>query len=104
MTAVSNLSNQTTRPILSRWPRLTRLPLALEITLALLLKIAILFALWNAFFSQPQAKHMLLPTAQVEQHLLANATNSDSYDPKSVRTVHSNPSSIPQSKAQHGSH
>ncbi|MGV8893826.1 MAG: cytochrome oxidase putative small subunit CydP [Burkholderiaceae bacterium] len=66
------------KPILSRWPRLTRLPLALEITLALLLKIAIIFALWYAFFSNPQAKHMLLPTEQVEQHLLTSASDSDS--------------------------
>ena len=58
----------------SRWPRLTRLPLALEIALALLLKLAILFALWHAFFSQPQARHMLLPVRQVEQQLLAGAS------------------------------
>ncbi|MGV8899154.1 MAG: cytochrome oxidase putative small subunit CydP [Burkholderiaceae bacterium] len=64
------------KPILSRWPRLTRLPLALEIALALLLKIAIIFALWYAFFSNPQAKHMLLPTDQVEQHLLTSVSDS----------------------------
>ncbi|MEO8599687.1 MAG: cytochrome oxidase putative small subunit CydP [bacterium] len=66
------------KPILWRWPRLTRLPLALEITLALLLKIAIIFALWYAFFSNPQTKHMLLPTEQVEQHLLTSASDSNS--------------------------
>ena len=94
-----------TKLTLPRWRRLTRLPLAVEITLVLLLKIAIVFALWNAFFSQLQAKHMLLPITQVEQHLLANVADSGSSDPKSVaRTVLSNPSSIPQSKAQHGSH
>lgn len=64
-----------TRPISARWrwPRLTHLPLALEIALALLFKLALLLALWHAFFSQPQARHMLLPTPQVEQHLLAGA-------------------------------
>ncbi|MEO6354660.1 MAG: cytochrome oxidase putative small subunit CydP [Burkholderiaceae bacterium] len=62
-----------TRPARLRWPRLTRLPLALEITLALLLKLVILLALWHAFFSDPQAKNMLVPARQVEQHLLAAA-------------------------------
>ena len=51
--------------------RLKRLPLALEIAIALLLKIVLLFFVWKAFFSVPQTKKMMLPTAQVEQHLLA---------------------------------
>lgn len=80
---------------LSRWPRLTRLPLALEIALAVLLKLVILFALWHAFFSRPQATHMLLPTIQVEQHLLAGAA---------PHTPASAPSSPSEPKAQHGSH
>lgn len=42
--------------------------LALAITLALLLKALILFGLWKAFFSTPQAKHMRVPAAQVQQH------------------------------------
>lgn len=49
------------------------LPLALSITLALLLKAALLYGLWHVFFSAPQAKHMRMPAAQVEQHLLAAA-------------------------------
>lgn len=52
------------------WSRLHGMPLALAITLALLLKVLILFALWKAFFSTPQAKHMRMPTEQVEQRLL----------------------------------
>jgi hypothetical protein len=48
------------------------LPLAAAITLALIVKLIILSLLWKAFFSQPQAKKMRLPTAQVEQHLLNN--------------------------------
>jgi len=58
---------------LSRLPRLSQLPLGMEITLLLLLKITLLFILARAFFSEPQAKHMHMPTALVEQHLLASA-------------------------------
>jgi hypothetical protein len=49
-------------------------PLALAITLALIVKALILYGLWYAFFSAPQAKHMRMPTARVEQHLLAPAS------------------------------
>lgn len=45
--------------------------LALAITLALLLKALILYGLWLAFFSTPQAKHMRVPAAQVQQHFFA---------------------------------
>jgi hypothetical protein len=48
-------------------------PLALVITLTLLLKGLILFGLWTAFFSAPRARHMRVPTAQVEQQLLSAA-------------------------------
>lgn len=85
----------------SRWPRLTRLPLALEIALALLLKLAILFALWHTFFSQPQARHMLLPVRQVEQQLLAGAASASVAAP---HIANSTPYSPSQPKAQHGSH
>lgn len=51
--------------------RLRGASLALAITLAILVKLLLLFGLWKAFFSQPQAKHMRMPTARVEQHLLA---------------------------------
>jgi hypothetical protein len=109
-----------TRSILSYWPRLTRLPLALEIALAVLLKLAILFALWHAFFSRPQATHMLLPTSQVEQHLLAGAASASNGDPHMTNSAPSPPPPLPpagegskvsryatftltQPKAQHGS-
>jgi hypothetical protein len=58
-----------------RWPRLTRMPLALEITLVLIIKFVIIFLLWKAFFSQPQAKKMLVPMPQIEQHLLSVPAN-----------------------------
>ena len=48
-------------------------PLALAITLALIVKAGILYGLWYAFFSAPQVKHMRMPTAKVEQHLLPPA-------------------------------
>lgn len=46
-------------------------PLTLAIALALLLKALILFALWQACFAAPRARHMRMPAAAVEQHLLA---------------------------------
>ncbi|MES2126524.1 MAG: cytochrome oxidase putative small subunit CydP [Pseudomonadota bacterium] len=54
----------------------TRLPLWLAITLALLLKFALLTVLWYAFFRAPQARHMRVPTPQVEQHLLTTESSS----------------------------
>ena len=54
------------------WRRLHGHSLAAAITAALLLKALILYALWRAFFAQPQAVHMHMPAAQVEQHLLGN--------------------------------
>lgn len=48
--------------------------LAAAITAALLLKALILYGLWRAFFAQPQAVHMHMPAAQVEQHLLGGAS------------------------------
>jgi hypothetical protein len=74
-------------------PRLTRLPLALEITLALTIKIAILTLLWWMFFSAPQTKKMMLPTRQVEQHMLTSS-RIDSHAPINFLSV----------EAQHGSH
>jgi hypothetical protein len=47
--------------------------LALTITVALIVKALLLYGLWLAFFSHPPTKKMRLPTAQVEQHLLAPA-------------------------------
>lgn len=61
-----------------RLPRLTKLPLGAEIALILVVKIALLTVLAKTFFSEPQAKKMRMPTAQVEQHLLAPAPESAS--------------------------
>ncbi len=47
-----------------------RRSLGLMIAAALLLKFTLLYLLWHAFFAHPAAKHMHLPTATVEQHLL----------------------------------
>jgi hypothetical protein len=79
--------------LLFRLPRLSRLPLALEVTLAVSIKLLLLAWLWQAFFSAPQAKKMRLPTAQVEQHLLA--------DPQAVNTLPSH-SALPEDT--HDSH
>lgn len=46
------------------------MPLALAITLALLLKVILLIVIYRVSFSAPLAKHMRMPTASVEQHLL----------------------------------
>ena len=67
-------------PATFRWPRLTNWPLALEISLVLMIKIAILFAIWLAFFSNPQAKKMRVPMPQVEQHLLSITSKAESAD------------------------
>jgi len=57
-----------------RLPRLTKLPLGAEIALILVVKIALLTVLAKTFFAEPQARKMRMPTAQVEQHLLAPAS------------------------------
>jgi len=69
------------------WRRLHGRSLAAAITAALLLKMLILYALWRAFFAQPQAVHMHMPAAQVEQHLLgsAPATTGPSSPPSSSK-------------------
>jgi len=54
----------------SRLPRLTKLPLGVEITLLLAIKISLLTVLAKTCFSEPQAKHMRMPIALVEQHVL----------------------------------
>ena len=51
--------------------RPARSSLATLISIALVIKVALLYALWALFFSHPQTKKMRLPTAQVENHLLA---------------------------------
>jgi len=52
------------------------MPLALEITLVLIIKLAIIFLLWKTFFSKPQAKKMLVPLPQMEQHLLSGTVGA----------------------------
>ncbi|MFJ9533407.1 cytochrome oxidase putative small subunit CydP [Herbaspirillum sp. NPDC101396] len=81
-----------------RLPRLTKLPLGAEIALILVVKIALLTVLAKTFFSEPQAKKMRMPTAQVEQHLLAPAPESAS--PASI-TTNASPST---SEVPHASH
>jgi hypothetical protein len=73
---MSGPSSLLRKPGLWRLPRLTKLPLGAEIALILVVKIAILTLLAKTFFSEPQAKKMRMPTAQVEQHLLAPAPES----------------------------
>ena len=69
---------------LPKFSRLTRLPLALEITLAVLVKIAVLAILWKIFFSTPQTNKMMMPTPQVEQHVLAAPRASNSLPASSL--------------------
>ncbi|WDZ97707.1 hypothetical protein Herbaro_07965 [Herbaspirillum sp. WKF16] len=54
-------------------PRLTQLPLGVEITLLLIVKLALLTVLARTFFAHPEAKHMRMPTASVEQRMLSPA-------------------------------
>ncbi len=58
---------------LRKFPRLTSLPLGVEITILLVLKIALLTVLAKTFFAHPEARHMRMPTASVEQRMLAPA-------------------------------
>ena len=81
-----------------RLPRLTKLPLGAEIALILVVKIALLTVLAKTFFSEQQAKKMRMPTAQVEQHLLAPAPESASTS-SSVSNV-----STPTTEVLHASH
>ncbi|WP_295748692.1 cytochrome oxidase putative small subunit CydP [Undibacterium sp.] len=60
------------------------LPLWLEILVVLLIKLIALYFLRAAFFSQPQTKHMRLPTPTVEQHLLWPGTATPAYPPASA--------------------
>jgi hypothetical protein len=87
-------------PETKRWPRLTSWPLAWEITLILLIKLAIIIAIKKTFFSNPQAKKMLVPMPQVEQHLLSVAPQTIS--PDNLKTVDGSlTTNTPQEK--HGS-
>ena len=68
------------------------MPLPLAITLALIVELIVLFMLHKAFFSAPLARHMRVPAAQVEQHML---NTHRSVIPRAVI-----PQSIPATKAQ----
>lgn len=48
-----------------------RIGLGGEIFLVLMIKAAILYAIGNAFFSEPVAPHMLAPPEKIEQQFLA---------------------------------
>jgi hypothetical protein len=70
-------------------PRLTRLPLGVEITLLLIVKLALIVALAKTFFAHPQAKHMRMPTASVEQRMLSttptiSTTTTEATNPTGV--------------------
>lgn len=54
-----------------RWPRLSTLPLAAEIAILLAVKLSLLFVLARLFFAEPEAAHMRMDPARVEQRLLA---------------------------------
>jgi hypothetical protein len=48
-------------------------PLALEITVLLLVKVTLLTVLARSFFSEPEARHMRMPSARVAERMLAPA-------------------------------
>lgn len=52
--------------------RIRRNRFVLEITLIVVVKALILYGLWFAFFSQPLAKHMLVPSVQMDKHIIAD--------------------------------
>ena len=85
---------------IKRWPRFTNLPLAWEITLVLMVKLIVIIAIKKTFFSEPQAKKMLVPTPQVEQHLLSITSQAS----PSVAQKATDDSSIHnQTRDKHGS-
>lgn len=51
------------------------------IAIALVVKVAILYGIHKAFFSEPQAKHMRMPTDKVEQHLIATPAAPPTLNP-----------------------
>jgi hypothetical protein len=72
MPDTSSLPNHERRPRLSRF--------AIEILLILLLKAVVLYGIWWAWFSAPEAKHMRLPEARVQQRLIP-------FPPDAVRPI-----------------
>ena len=59
------------------YQQLPRNRFALEIAAIVLIKMLILYGLWFAFFSQPLAKHMVVPSQQMESHLIATPSISN---------------------------
>ncbi|NHQ86579.1 hypothetical protein HA050_10680 [Iodobacter sp. HSC-16F04] len=51
-----------------------RLPLWQEITIILLIKMALLFVIWKCFFSQPVARHMLVPQSMMTERFTSAAS------------------------------
>ncbi|MGL4603962.1 MAG: cytochrome oxidase putative small subunit CydP [Iodobacter sp.] len=51
------------------------LPLWQEITLILIIKVALLTAIWKCFFSEPVAKHMLVPDVLVTERFVGTASS-----------------------------
>ncbi|MBS1170623.1 MAG: hypothetical protein H6R01_1541 [Burkholderiaceae bacterium] len=79
--------------------RFTGMPLALEIALVLAVKVAVIFALRQAFFANPQAKKMVVPAQQVEQHFFSDTRARDSE--AGARKV-SHPPSAVKTEEPHG--
>jgi hypothetical protein len=52
-----------------------RIPLWQEITVVLLIKVALLFVIWKCFFSQPVAKHMLVPQPMLSERFIGTASS-----------------------------
>ena len=78
---------------IAHYKRIRRNRFALEITLIVIVKALILYGLWFAFFSQPLAKHMLVPSEQMDNHIIADKLSNV------------NPSSHPLSnEVSHDSH
>ncbi|MBS1186452.1 MAG: hypothetical protein H6R04_470 [Burkholderiaceae bacterium] len=82
----------------NRW-RLTGMPLALEIALVLAVKISVIVVLHRAFFSNPQAKKMVVPAQQIEQHFFADTRARDSE--AGTRMVSHLPSAV-KTEERHG--
>jgi hypothetical protein len=91
---------------LSRLPRLTQLPLGIEITMLLVIKISLLIVLARLCFAEPQAKHMRMPTALVEQHLLSPAAPSTTLcaAPANCAGLSVSPHHSPTIEVTHDSH
>jgi hypothetical protein len=50
------------------------LPLWQEITIVLLIKMALLFVIWKSFFSEPVARHMLVPQSMIAERFISAAS------------------------------